>query len=139
MMLRSTQMTLKAQKQMQAQPLCRRMTEEQEMNEKTILSRVTDKITNEWQTYFLKTTGSSQSNVFAESEEISMKRRIARILLYRVKSMSDKDLARLYFYNGLIDMIYSSVVNDVGKDMDGFVEGKVEESILLQFCSDVVK
>ena len=97
------------------------------MNEKTILSRVTDKITNEWQTYFLKTTGSSQSNVFAESEEISMKRRIARILLYRVKSMSDKDLARLYLYNGLIDMIYSSCVNDIGKDMDGFVEGKVEE------------
>lgn len=97
------------------------------MSEKTLLSRVTDKITNEWQTYFLKTTGSSQSNVFAESEEISMKRRIARILLYRVKSMSDNDLARLYLYNGLIDMIYSSVVNDVGKDMDGFVEGKVEE------------
>ena len=44
-----------------------------------------------------------------------------------VKSMSDKDLARLYLYNGLIDTIYSSVVNDVGKDMDGFVEGKVEE------------
>ncbi len=122
-------MMLKEIKQMQAQPLCRRMTEEQKMNEKTILSRVTDKITNEWQTYFLKTTGSSQSNVFAESEEISMKRRIARILLYRVKSMSDKDLARLYLYNGLIDMIYSSVVNDVGKDMDGFVEGKVEEAL----------
>ena len=97
------------------------------MNDNTILSRVTDKITNEWQTYFLKTTGSTQSNVFAESEEISMKRRIARILLYRVKSMPDKDLARLYLYNGLIDRIYSSVVNDVGKDMDGFVEGKVEE------------
>lgn len=53
--------------------------------------------------------------------------------------MSDKDLARLYLYNGLIDMICSSVVNDVGKDMEGFVKGKVEESILLQFCSDVVK
>ncbi len=115
---------------MQAQPLCRRMTEEQKMNEKTILSRVTDKITNEWQTYFLKTTGSSQSNVFAESEEISMKRRIARILLYRVQSMSDKDLAHLFLYNGLIDMIYSSVVNDVGKDIDGFVEGKVEEVLV---------
>ena len=56
-----------------------------------------------------------------------MKRRIARILLYRVKSMSDKDLARLSLYNGLIDMIY--VVNYVGKDMDGFGEGNVEEVI----------
>jgi len=58
-----------------------------------------------------------------------MKRRIARILLYRVKSMSDKDLARLSLYNGLIDMIYIYVVNYVGKDMDGFGEGNVEEVI----------
>jgi len=89
--------------------------------------RLTDKITNEWQVYLLKTTGTTQTNVFAESEEISMKRRIARILLYHVKTLPDKDLARLYLYNGLIDMIYAACVNDVGKDLDGYVEGKVEQ------------
>ena len=99
----------------------------EKMNNQTMLDRVTNKIAAEWQVYFLKTTGATQTSVFAESEEISMKRRIARILLYRVKTMPDKDLARLYLYNGIIDAIYGACVNDVGKDMDGFVEGKVEE------------
>ena len=53
----------------------------EKMNNQTMLDRVTNKIAAEWQVYFLKTTGATQTSVFAESEEISMKRRIARILL----------------------------------------------------------
>ena len=93
----------------------------------SLQERVLKKIINEWKAYYLKTTGATQPGVFSESDEIAMKRRIVRALMYRVKLMGDEDLRRLYMYTNILDEIYSRCVNDVGSGMDSFVEGKVGE------------
>ena len=62
-----------------------------------------------------------------ESDEIAMKRKIARCLMYRVKRMQLDDLNRLLVYTNILDEIYSRCVNDVDSGMNEYVEGVVGE------------
>lgn len=68
--------------------------------------RLLEKVSFEWEMFFLAKTSTSKANIFAMSDEITRKKRIMKNLEIAIGQLSDQTIAKIVLLDNLLEECY---------------------------------